>query len=212
MITLYAFKALPAFAVGLARDLRIRWALEEAGLPYQMHLVTPEEVNSPGYRALQPFGQIPAIEEDGFRLFESGSIILHIGERSDALIPRDPAAKARAITWIFAAVNTIEPAIRPLLMLDLFHTGEEWAKAQRSNAEATIKKRLNELAVALGDRAYLEGSFTAGDLVMTTVLRMLRHTDLVEAEPRLQAHLKRCEARPAFQRALVGHMAVYEPA
>jgi len=188
MITISAFKWVPPFAQGQVRDLRVRWTLEEAGLPYRVRLIDAEDQASAGYRALQPFGQVPIFEEDGLVLFESGSIVLHIGERSEMLLPTDGAARARAITWLFAALNTIEVAIQPLAEIDLFHAGEDWAKARRPDAEQPVKRRLAELAARLGDRGYLEDSFTAGDLMMTTVLRILRHTDLVEIEPKLHAY------------------------
>jgi glutathione S-transferase len=210
MITIFAFKKVPPFAQGLVRDLRVRWALEEAGLPYQARLIGAEDLASPDYRRRQPFGQVPALEEDGLVLFESGAIVLHIGSRSEALLPTDEAARARAVTWMFAALNTVEVAIRSLVELDIFHAGEEWAKLRRPDVEKKVKLRLAELGARLGDRDYLEDRFTAGDLMMTTVLRILRHTNLVEAEPRLKAYQARCEARPAFQRALRDHMAAFE--
>jgi glutathione S-transferase len=210
MITIFAFKKVPPFAQGLVRDLRVRWALEEAGLPYQAKLIGAVDLASPDYRRRQPFGQVPVLEEDGLVLFESGSIVLHIGARSEALLPADEAARARAVTWMFAALNTVEVAIRSLVELDIFHAGEEWAKLRRPDVEKKVKLRLAELGARLGDRDYLEDRFTAGDLIMTTVLRILRHTDLVEAEPRLKAYQARCEARPAFQRALGDHMAAFE--
>jgi glutathione S-transferase len=210
MITIFAFKKVPPFAQGLVRDLRVRWALEEAGLPYQAKPIGAVDLASPDYRRRQPFGQVPVLEEDGLVLFESGSIVLHIGARSEALLPADEAARARAVTWMFAALNTVEVAIRSLVELDIFHAGEEWAKLRRPDVEKKVKLRLAELGARLGDRDYLEDRFTAGDLIMTTVLRILRHTDLVEAEPRLKAYQARCEARPAFQRALGDHMAAFE--
>ncbi len=209
MITIHAFKWLPPFAQGVARDMRLRWALEEAGIPYQAKLVSFEDKDSPGYRALQPFGQVPVLEDGNLTMFESGAIVLYLGERSEKLLPADPAARAHAITWLLCALNTIEVAVLPLVAIDLFHTDKAWAKERRPEAEATVRKRLAELAARLGDRDYLEGEFTAGDLMMTTVLRFLRHTDLVAEQPNLQAHLARCEARPAFQKALADHMAPF---
>jgi glutathione S-transferase len=165
---------------------------------------------SAAYRAQQPFGKVPVFEEDGLMLFESGAIVLHIGARSQALLPTDAAGRAHAITWVFAALNTIEAVIDPLADIDLFYAEQEWAKHRRPAAEKAVRQRLKELAAWLGDRDYLEGRFTAGDLMMTTVLRILRHTDLVADEPRLKAYQERCEARPAFQRALRDQMAVFE--
>jgi glutathione S-transferase len=210
MITVTAFKWVPPFARGLVRDLRVRWALEEAGLPYQARLIGPDDQASAGYRAMQPFGQVPAFEEDDVTLFESGAIVLHIGARSARLLPPEPAAQARAVTWVFAAINSIEPPIQQLAEIDLFNADQDWAKARRPEVEKKVKRRLADLAARLGERDYLEDHFTAGDLMMTTVLRNLRHTDLVAAEPRLKAYQERCEARPAFQRALDGQMASFE--
>ena len=210
MITISAFKWVPSFAQGLVRDLRVRWALEEAGLPYQVKLIDPKIQASPDYRARQPFGQVPFLEEDGLVLFESGAIVLHIGARSEALLPADAAARARAVTWLFAALNSIEIMIQPLAEIDLFHAGEDWASRRRATVEEALRGRLGELAGWLGDREYLEDRFTAGDLMMTTVLRILRHTDVLEAYPTLAAYQARCEARPAFQRALRDQMAAFE--
>jgi glutathione S-transferase len=217
-IVVTAFKWVPPFAKGLVRDLRVRWALEEAGLPYEQKLIGPEDQASAEYRALQPFGQVPVMvseDEQGgtLELFESGAIVLGIAERpeaGDSPLPADPAPRSRAITWLFAALNSIEPQVQNLAGIDLFYAGEEWAKLRRPGAEAMVQKRLSELAAALGDKDYLEDHFSIGDLVMTTVLRILRHTDLVDREPKLAAYLARCEARPAFQRALAAQMAVFE--
>jgi glutathione S-transferase len=209
MITVTAFKWVPPFAQGLVRDLRVRWALEEAGMPYRTRLIGPEDQAGAAHRARQPFGQVPVFEDDGLVMFESGAIVLHIGARSEALLPSDPAARARAITWLLAALNTIEVVIQPLAEIDLFHPGEAWAQARRPDAERAVQLRLTELAASLGDREYLEDRFTAGDLMMAAVLRILRHTDLVAAEPNLAAYLARCEARPAFRRALRDHLAPF---
>lgn len=210
MIAISAFKWVPPFAQGQVRDLRVRWALEEAGLTYWARLIDADDQASADYRARQPFGQVPVFEEDGLVLFESGSIVLHIGARSEALLPADEGGRARAVTWLFAALNTIEVVIQPLAEIDLFYADQEWAKLHRPEAERAVKRRLAQLAAWLGDRDYLEDRFTVGDLMMTTVLRILRHTDLVEAEPTLKAYQARCEARPAFQRALRDQMAAFE--
>jgi glutathione S-transferase len=210
MITISAFKWVPPFAQGVVRDLRVRWALEEAGLPYEAKLIDPDVQASAEYRALQPFGQVPIFEENGLKLFESGAIVLHIASRSEALLPADAAGKARAMTWVFAALNTIEIRVQQLAEIDLFNADKEWAKLHRPDVEKATLRRLHELATSLGDREYLEGRFTVGDLMMTTVLRTLRHTNLLDAEPKLKAYKERCEARPAFQRALKAQMAAFE--
>jgi len=213
-IRVTAFKWVPPFAQGLVRDLRVRWALEEAGLPYAEKLLGAGEQNSPEHRAVQPFGQVPVYEEDGLTLFESGAIVLHVGERCPTLLPQDPAKRARARTWVLAALNSIEPHILNFTALDVFYANEEWARLRRPGAEKMAQARLDQLTQALGTRDYLEGEFTAGDLVMTTVLRFLRNTELVKNRPALAAYQARCEARPAFQRALaaqVGHFAKHAP-
>jgi len=206
MLRVTAFKSVPPFAQGLVRDLRVRWALEEAGLPHQVRLIGPADQTSATYLEQQPFGQVPVLEDDQLVLFESGAIVLHIGEQSEVLLPKEKAARQRAVVWVFAALNSIEPSVQGLAALDLFHANERWAKEQRPLAEAAAKRRLAQLARWLGDRDFLEGRFTAGDLMMATVLRILRHTDLVAAEPKLAAYLARCEARPAFQRALAAQL------
>jgi glutathione S-transferase len=212
MIKLTAFRSLPTFAQGLARDFRVRWALEEAGLPYEARLIGPEDLASAAYRALQPFGQIPAIEADGLRLFESGAIVLYIAERSEALAPTDAHGLARTKAWMFAALNSVEPAIMNLATLDLFHAGQPWVAAARPAAAAMVQKRLDALEEWLDGRDHLEDRFTAGDLLMTTVLRILRHTDIVSARPILRAYQERCEARPAFRKAMADHLEPYQAA
>ncbi len=211
MITISAFEWVPDFAQGHVRDLRARWALEEAGLSYRSRLLARGEQDKPEYRALQPFGQVPIFEEDGFVLFESGAIVLHIGERSDTLLPKDPAARARATQWLIAALNSVEPFVANVVLIDVFYADQQWAKLRRPGAVEFLQKRLAGLAAALGDKPYLDGErFTAGDLVMTTVLRDL--PDTVEVEPRLAAYVDRCTARPAFQRALQAQMADFRRA
>jgi glutathione S-transferase len=210
MISISAFRSVPPFVQGLVRDLRVRWALEEAGLPYRARLIGPADQVSAAYRACQPFGQVPIFEEDGLVLFESGAIVLHIAARSEALLPADAAGKARAITWLVAALNSIEIVIQQLAEIDLFYPDQEWAKLRRPAVEQAVKRRLADLAVRLGDREYLDDRFTAGDLMMTTVLQNLRHTELMQNEPTLQAYQARCEARPAFQRAFRDHMATFQ--
>lgn len=210
MITISAFKWVPQFAQGLVRDLRVRWALEEAGLPYAVRRVDASDQTSADYRAQQPFGQVPVFTEDGLVLFESGAIVLHVAQRSEVLLPKDPTQRALATQWVFAALNSIEPWVQQLTTIDLFFADEEWSRLRRPGLEAMTRKRLAELATRLGEGPYLERRFTAGDLMMATVLQILRHTDLVAREPRLAAYRERCEARPAYQRALAAQLADFE--
>ena len=209
-IQVSVFRAVPPFAQGLVRDLRVRWALEETGLAYSERVIGPEGQKSETYRRLQPFGQVPAYEEGDLVLFESAAIVHHVAQRSEALMPADPAGRARVTAWMFAAMNTIEPHIQNLAAIDLFYAKEDWAKARRPGAAEAVQTRLKDLAAYLGERSYLEGRFTAADLLMTTVLRILRHTDIVAQIPVLEKFRLRCEARPAFQKALAAQMAVFE--
>jgi glutathione S-transferase len=203
MIRISAFKWVPDSARGQVRDLRARWALEEAGLSYQTRLLEQGDQDKPEYRALQPFGQVPILEEDGLVLFESGAIVLHIGERSEALLPKDPGARARATQWLIAALNSIEPFVMNVALIDFFYAQQEWGKLRRPGAVEFVKRRLSALSKSLGNRPFLDGDrFTAGDLMMTTVLRALNHTDIVLSDPCLAAYIERCTARPAFKRAL----------
>ena len=213
MITISAFEWVPDFAQGQVRDLRARWALEEAGLPYKTRLLAQGDQDKPDYRVLQPFGQVPIFEEDGFVLFESGAIVLHIGERSETLLPKDPRARARATQWLLAALNSIEPFMMNVATIDLFCANEQWAKLRRPAAVEFLQKRLSALAKSLGNKPYLDGDrFTAGDLMMTTVLRILKHTDIVTSHERLAAYIERCTARPAFDRALAAQMRDFKAA
>jgi glutathione S-transferase len=207
MIMLTTYKWVPDFAAPLMRAFRVRWALEEAGLPYHVRTVAlgPEQ-RSPEHLVRQPFGQAPAIEEDGLTLFESGAIALYIAEKSEALLPKDSIGRARAIAWLFSALNSVEIAIQELAGIDLFHAKEAWAKERRPQVEAFVHDRLAMLEKALGARDYLDGRFTVGDLMMADVLRILRHTHLLQAYPALKAYKERCEARPAFERAMQAQM------
>jgi glutathione S-transferase len=210
MITVSAFRWVPEFAQGQVRDLRARWALEEAGLAYNTRLLDLGDQDEPDYRALQPFGQVPILEEDGHTLFESGAIVLHIGERSEALQPKEPGARARATQWLIAALNSIEPHIMNVALLDLFYADQEWAKLRKPSAIEFAQRRLDALAKALGDKPYLDGArFTAGDLMMTTVLRIM--PELIR-DPRLSAYIDRCTSRPAFKRALDAQMGDFRKA
>ena len=203
MITLTTYAWVPDFAAPLMRAFRVRWALEEAGLPYRVRTVAlgPEQ-RSPEHLARQPFGQAPAIAEEGLVLFESGAIALHVAEKCESLLPRDPIGRARAIGWLFAALNSVEPAIQELAGIDFFHADEAWTAERRPQVEAFVRDRLAMLERALGAKEYLEGSFTVGDLMMADVLRILDRSRLLEACPALAAYKARCEARPAFTRAM----------
>ena len=216
MIEVSAFKWVPPFARGLVRDLRVRWALEEAGLPYRARLIDFDDRETAAYRALQPFGQVPVYRDGELAMFESGAIVLHIAAGAPALMPPDQDGRARATAWLFAALNSIEPPIQNLAELDLFNADQEWARLRRPGLVAFVEQRLRELAASLGGKDYLEaGGFTAGDLMMVTVLRNLRHTDLMAKFPTLAAYQARCEARPAFQKALaaqLGDFVELEPA
>ena len=213
MITISAFGWVPPFARGQVRDLRVRWALEEAGLPYRTRLLEQGDQDKPDYRSLQPFGQVPIFEEDGFVLFETGAIVLHIGERSETLLPREPTARARATQWLIAALNSIEPFVMNVALIDLFYADQEWAKLRRPGAVQFVQRRLGALSKSLGTRPYLDGDrFTVGDLMMTTVLRILHHTDMVTSDQRLAAYVERCTARPAYLRALDAQLADFRDA
>jgi glutathione S-transferase len=199
MITISAFRWVPEFAYGQVRDLRARWALEEAGIPYKTRLLQQGDQDKPDYRALQPFGQVPILQDGDFTLFESGAIVLYIGERSETLLPKEPVARAHATQWLIAALNSVEPFLMNVAVIDLFYANEEWAKLRRPGAVDFAKRRLVGLSKSLGDKPYLDGDrFTAGDLMMTTVLRILKHTDIVTSDKRLAAYIDRCTARRAF--------------
>jgi glutathione S-transferase len=208
-IRVTAFAWVPPFAQGLVRDLRVRWALEEAGLPYEEKLIPQGEQNGPAHRAIQPFGQVPVYEEEGLTLFESGSIVMHIGERCPTLLPHDPVRRARTIMWMFAALNSVEPHLQNLAVMDFVYPDEAWAKARRPAAEKLAVSRLAGVAASLAGRDHLVGDFTGADLLMVTVLRLLNHTRLVSDDPVLSAYRTRCEARPAFQRALAAQLAPF---
>ena len=207
---LTAFKWVPPIAQGLVRDIRVRWALEEAHLSYEEKLLDFGGQSTPEHRAVQPFGQVPVYEEDGLTLFESGSIVMHIGEQSPILLPLEPAARARVRTWMFAALNSVEPHVQALVAIDLFFAKEAWAPLRRPSALAMAQARLNAVAAALTDRDYLERQFSGADVLMATVLRLLRHTTVVSDISVLAAYQARCEARPAFQRALAAQLAAFE--
>lgn len=209
-IEISAFAWVPPFAAGVVRDLRVRWALEEAGIDYRERLLDAKTPRPADYFEEQPFGQVPIYNDDEVRLFESGAIVLHIGQSVAELLPREPASRARATAWVLAALNSVEPPISELATIDIFNAEAEWGKERRPQVVTRIRERLGRLADWLGDRDYLEDRFTAGDLMMTTVLRNLRHTEIVAEFPSLAAYQARCEGRPAFQQALAAQLAAFE--
>lgn len=210
-IEITAFDWVPDFAKGLVRDLRVRWALEEAGLPYRERLLDARAKRPLAYFDEQPFGQVPVFVEGDIRMFESGAIVLHLGERSEALLPHDPVGRSQATCWLFAALNSVEPLLIEFSTVDLFEKDADWAKLRRPSLLGAIEKRLARVSTALGDKPYLTGRFTIADIVMTTVLRDLRDTDLVSRFENLAAYRARCEARPGFQAALRDQLAAFGP-
>ncbi len=205
-----AYQWVPDFARGHVRDMRVRWALEEAGVPYETRLLDVMAERPAGYLREQPFGQVPAYRDGAVEMFESGAIVMHIAETYPGLLPADPAARARAKSWIVAALNTIEPITQQLAEIDFFHKDEGWTTERRPQVLEHATKRLKQLADYLGDRDWLEGEFTAGDLMMVAVLRIFDGTPALDAHPRLAAYVKRGEARPAFRRALDAQFADFK--
>ena len=205
-----SFRWVPPFAEGLVRDLRIRWALEEIGRPYRVKLLDALNPRPAEYYLEQPFGQVPAYRDDEVRLFESGAILIHLAIDEERLLPADRNQRMRAVAWLIAALNSVEPMILELANIDIFHSGQDWTVQRRPQVVEKIEARLKLLADALGDRDWFEGQFTIGDLMMVSVLRNLRHTDLVAGQPTLAAYVARGEARPAFQRAHADQLAVFK--
>jgi len=210
--TITAFATSPDRGNGHARDFRVRWALEEIGQPYDVRLVSFAEMKQPAHRALQPFGQIPTFEEPGLALFDSSAIILHLAETHPSLLPGDPSARAHAISWIFAAISTIEPVIVQREVSILGEGKQPWHEARLPIVEGRIRDRLSELSAAFGDREWLEGSFSAADLILVSVLRRPSGAHFLAEFPNLAAYVARGEARPAFQRAFAAQRKVYEDA
>lgn len=207
MIQVTAFKWVPPFAQGSVRDIRVRWALEEAGLGYDDQLIGFEDQSTPAYRARQPFGQVPVYSDGQVEMFESGAIVLWIAQHSDQLMPSDDAGRAMVMTWLFAAMNSVEPFVAELAGIDLFNADKAWAKAHRPEVEAFLRVRLGELQAALGEHLWFANDrFSAADILMAHVLRDLRHTTIVADFPRLADYVSRAEARPAFKRALADQL------
>ena len=208
-IIITAFDRSPDGGAGLARDTRVRWALEEVGQPYEVRLVSLRAKQEPAHLRLHPFGLIPTYEEGDLALFETGAIIFHIAERHAGLLPDDANARARAITWMFAALSTVEPPILELGNARLLESDKPWCKERLPLVEHRVRNRLNQLSAHLGDAEWLDGAFNAGDLLMVSVLLRLKSSGLLDEFPNLAAYLARGEARPAYKRAFDAHLAVY---
>ncbi|MFC3722334.1 glutathione S-transferase family protein [Neoaquamicrobium sediminum] len=208
-----AFERSPDRGKGLARDMRVRWALEEVGQPYDVRLVSFEEMKQPAHLALHPFGQIPTYQQGNLALFESGAIVFHIAEQHAGLLPRDPDARARVVTWMFAALNTVEPPIFDRSLVKILEREEPWYEQRLRSLDSSIRKRLDGLSARLGDADWLDGAFSAGDLLMVTVLlRLKASSDMLDDYPNLAAYVARGEARPAYKRAFADQLAVFTAA
>lgn len=195
---------------GLARDMRVRWALEEVGQAYEVRLVPWEKFKAEAHLARNPFGQIPTYEEGDLTLFESGAIVLHIAERFPGLLPRDPDARARAIMWMFAALSTVEPPIVDRDVVEYFEAGKSWQGERFAMVDERICGRLSQLAARMGDNDWLDGAFSAADIIMVHVLRRLEGSAILDDYPTIQTYIARAEARPAYQRAFAAQLAVWE--
>lgn len=211
-ITITAFERSPDRGKGLARDMRVRWALEEVGEPYEVRLLSFKAMKQPPHLSLQPFGQIPTYEEGDLALFESGAIVLHIAERHAGLLPDEANARARAIAWMFAALNTIEPPVFDRNLVQILERNEPWYEHRLRALDETIRRRLGGLSNHLGDADWLDGAFSAGDLLMVTVLRRLHGSGILEEYPNLAAYVARGEARPAYKRAFEAQLTVFTTA
>ncbi|HXJ54809.1 MAG TPA: glutathione S-transferase family protein [Burkholderiales bacterium] len=209
-ITITAFERSPDGGQGLARDTRVRWALEEVGQPYKVRLLSFRAMKEPAHLALHPFGKIPTYEEGDLALFETGAIVFHIAERHAGLLPDDPNARARAITWMFAAVNTVEPPIIELANAKLLEGDKPWNKERLPLVEDRVRSPMEQLSRRLGDADWLDGGFSAGDLMMVHVLLRLRPSGILDEYPNLAAYVARGEARPAYKRAFAAQLAVYK--
>jgi glutathione S-transferase len=207
-ITITAFERSPDGGKGLARDTRVRWALEEVGQPYQVRLVSFRAMKEPAHLALHPFGQIPTYEEGDLALFETGAIVFHLAQRHPGLLPDDANARARAITWMFAALNTVEPSIVELGAARMFEADKPWYADRLPVLEQRVRGRLSQLSARLGDADWLDGAFSAGDLLMVSVLLRSRSSGILDEFPNLAAYLARGEARPAYRRAFEAQLAV----
>jgi glutathione S-transferase len=207
--TITAFERSPDRGNGLARDMRVRWALEEVGQTYDVRLLSFKTMKQPAHLALQPFGQIPTYEDGDLALFESGAIVLHIAERHGGLLPEDANARARAIMWMFASLNTLEPPIFDRSLVRILERDKPWYEERLAALDQIIRKRLEGLSNRLGEADWLDGAFSAGDLLMVTVLRRLLGSGILEEYPNLAAYVARAEARPAYRRAFEAQLAVF---
>ncbi len=207
--TITAFESSPDRGQGLARDMRVRWALEEVGQPYDVRLLSFRAMKEPAHRALHPFGQIPTFEEGDLALFETGAIVFHIAERHRGLLPDDANARARAITWMFAALSTVEPPILELATARILEGDKPWAEQRLPLVEGRVRQRLGELSDRLGAADWLDGAFSAGDLMMVHVLQRLKPSGMLDEYPNLSAFVARGEARPAYKRAFDAQLAVF---
>lgn len=207
-ITITAFEKSPDGGKGLARDTRVRWALEEAGQPYEVRLVSFREMKEPAHLALHPFGQIPTYEQGDLALFESGAIVFHIAERFAGLLPKDANARSRAITWMFAALNSVEPPILEIVIAKFIEGDKPWAGERMPLIMNRIRDRLKQLSFRLGDAEWLDGAFSAGDLMMISVLLRLGASGILNEFPNLAAYVARGEARPAYKRAFAAQLAI----
>ncbi|WP_342379548.1 glutathione S-transferase family protein [Myxococcus stipitatus] len=211
-ITITAFERSPDRGRGLARDMRVRWALEEVGQPYEVRLLSFEAMKEPAHKALHPFGQIPTYEEGELTLFESGAIVFRIAERHAGLLPDDANGRARVVAWMFASLNTVEPPIFDRSLVTILERDQPWYEHRLRALDTLIRKRLEDLSARLGDAEWLDGAFSAADILMVTVLRRIQGVGILEAHPNLVAYVARAEARPAYQRAFAAQLAVFNAA
>ena len=209
-ITITAFERSPDQGAGMARDMRVRWALEEVGQPYGVRLAPWEQFKEPAHLARNPFGQIPTYEEGDLTLFESGAIVLHIAERFPGLLPKDANARARAVMWMFAALSTIEPPIVDREIVEYMEDGKSWQGERYAMVDERIRGRLNQLAARFGDGEWLDGAFSAADIIMVHVLRRLEDTGILQEYPNLADYVARAKERPAYKRAFAAQLAVWE--
>ena len=208
-ITITAFESSPDRGRGLARDMPVRWALEEAGEPYDVRLLSFEAIKEPAHRRLHPFGQVPTYEEGDLALFESGAIVFHVAQRSPGLLPADPSARARAVAWMFAALSSVEPPIVEREAAEYLEGDKPWYEERLPMIDDRIRGRLDRLAGRLGGSDWLDGGFSAGDLLMVSILRRLEGSGILDGCPTLAAYVARGEARPAFRRAFAAQLAVF---